>query len=193
MIFPESESQGRASGASLSGSRRRKTAGWAKPQGYQESRGQCERSPECGAEADAHCHSCSWICCVAVVWSGQASMRSRSAWHATATRRMTDANGHSIAVDGKMFGESIHGSLKCNDCHANIKEYPHPEQVAKVECKNCHADQATALAGSVHARFEGSSVHELPRQRAYNFSEDRLAFGCVSAQCSEHLRTVPQQ
>ena len=64
---------------------------------------------------------------------------------------MQDANGHSIAVDGKVFGDSIHGSLKCNDCHANIKEYPHPEQVVKVECKTCHADEAAGLAGSVHA------------------------------------------
>src|SRR6185503_216874 len=64
---------------------------------------------------------------------------------------MTDTNGHSIAVDGKVFGDSVHGSLKCNDCHTNIKQYPHPEQVAKVECKTCHADQSSSLAGSVHA------------------------------------------
>ena len=64
---------------------------------------------------------------------------------------MQDANGHSIAVDGKAFGDSIHGSLQCTNCHANIKEYPHPEQVVKVDCKNCHADEAQGLAGSVHA------------------------------------------
>ncbi len=64
---------------------------------------------------------------------------------------MTDSNGHSIAVDGKLFSESMHGSLKCNDCHADIKEYPHPDKIAKVECKKCHADEASALAGSVHA------------------------------------------
>lgn len=64
---------------------------------------------------------------------------------------MQDANGHSIAVDGKTFADSIHGSLKCNDCHINIKEYPHPEQVTKVDCKTCHADEASALSGSVHA------------------------------------------
>jgi predicted CXXCH cytochrome family protein len=64
---------------------------------------------------------------------------------------MQDAAGHSVAVDGKTFGDSIHGSLKCNDCHTTIKEYPHPDQVAKVECKSCHADEASNLAGSVHA------------------------------------------
>ena len=66
-------------------------------------------------------------------------------------KTMQDANGHSIAVDGKKFSASIHGSMKCNDCHADIKEYPHPDQIAPVECKTCHADEASALAGSVHA------------------------------------------
>jgi predicted CXXCH cytochrome family protein len=64
---------------------------------------------------------------------------------------MQDAAGHSVSVDGKTFSDSIHGSLKCNDCHTNIKEYPHPDRVAKVECKGCHADEAAGLSGSVHA------------------------------------------
>jgi predicted CXXCH cytochrome family protein len=64
---------------------------------------------------------------------------------------LQDAAGHSVTVDGKKFADSIHGSLKCGDCHINIKEYPHPEQVVKVECKSCHADEATGLSSSVHA------------------------------------------
>src|SRR5208283_5114813 len=64
---------------------------------------------------------------------------------------MTDSAGHSIAVDGKKFGDSIHGSLQCTNCHADIKGYPHPDKVAPVDCKTCHADQATQLSGSVHA------------------------------------------
>ena len=64
---------------------------------------------------------------------------------------MTDASGHSIAVDGQKFSESIHGSLQCTNCHADIKGYPHPDKIAPVDCKTCHADQALRLAGSVHA------------------------------------------
>src|ERR1700733_12671469 len=63
---------------------------------------------------------------------------------------MTDSNGHSIAVDGQKFGSSIHGSLQCANCHADIKGYPHPDKIAPVDCKTCHADEASALAGSVH-------------------------------------------
>jgi predicted CXXCH cytochrome family protein len=64
---------------------------------------------------------------------------------------MTDANGHSIAVNGDKFKASSHGALGCNTCHTDIKGYPHPEHPAKVECKTCHADEAKALAASVHS------------------------------------------
>ena len=64
---------------------------------------------------------------------------------------MTDAAGHSIAVDGKKFAASIHGKLRCSSCHTDIKGYPHPEKIAPVQCKTCHADQQSALAASVHA------------------------------------------
>ena len=62
-----------------------------------------------------------------------------------------DASGKSVSVDGHAFSQSIHGSLKCGDCHATIKEYPHPDKITPVQCESCHADQAAGLVGSVHA------------------------------------------
>ena len=64
---------------------------------------------------------------------------------------MTNAAGHSISVDGKKFSQSIHGSLQCSNCHADIKGYPHPEKIAPVQCTTCHSDQENQLKGSVHA------------------------------------------
>lgn len=64
---------------------------------------------------------------------------------------MTDGSGHKIGVDGDKFGKSVHGSLKCNDCHGDIKEYPHPEKPSKVDCATCHSDQEAKLRTSVHA------------------------------------------
>jgi predicted CXXCH cytochrome family protein len=66
-------------------------------------------------------------------------------------KTMQDSSGHSIAVDGDKFSSSIHGSLQCNNCHADIKQYPHPDHIAKVDCKSCHADEAAKLTGSVHS------------------------------------------
>jgi len=63
---------------------------------------------------------------------------------------MQDTAGHNVGVDGQKFTSSVHGVLKCNDCHNKIKDYPHPDQVTKVDCKTCHADEASGLAGSVH-------------------------------------------
>jgi len=64
---------------------------------------------------------------------------------------MQDSSGHSISVDGDKFSASIHGSLQCSNCHADIKEYPHPDHIAKVDCKTCHADEGSKLATSVHS------------------------------------------
>jgi predicted CXXCH cytochrome family protein len=66
-------------------------------------------------------------------------------------KSVQDGAGHNISVDGEKFRASTHGSLACNNCHADIKEYPHPDRIAKVECETCHADQASALQGSVHS------------------------------------------
>src|SRR6266567_4317253 len=56
-----------------------------------------------------------------------------------ADKDMKDAAGHSLAVGGDKFGASIHGSLTCNACHADIKTYPHPDKIARVQCSTCHA------------------------------------------------------
>lgn len=68
-----------------------------------------------------------------------------------ADKDMKNAAGHSLSVDGDTFGKSIHGAIKCNDCHADVKQYPHPDHVARVQCGSCHAGQESDLKGSVHA------------------------------------------
>lgn len=70
--------------------------------------------------------------------------------HGDAT--LQDASGKSIGVSADKFHASIHGSLKCQDCHTSIHDYPHPEHRAAVECEKCHTDEAAGLAGSVHAK-----------------------------------------
>ena len=63
---------------------------------------------------------------------------------------MQDASGHSVSVDAHNFGASLHGSLKCTDCHTKIKGYPHPDRVTLARCDGCHTDEAAGLVGSVH-------------------------------------------
>ena len=46
----------------------------------------------------------------------------------------------SVFVDQKRFGASVHGSLACVTCHADLagKELPHEEDVKPAVCADCH-------------------------------------------------------
>jgi predicted CXXCH cytochrome family protein len=70
---------------------------------------------------------------------------------------LQDASGHSIGVNADKFHASIHGTLKCTDCHTGIKDYPHPDKPAAVQCETCHAEEATGLSHSVHAKATNPS------------------------------------
>jgi cytochrome b subunit of formate dehydrogenase len=76
--------------------------------------------------------------------------------------------GKSISIDPAKHSASAHSVLSCKDCHADIKDFPHPSKVARVQCATCHADEAKAFFASVHSALGESacaschgSVHEL--------------------------------
>jgi hypothetical protein len=52
--------------------------------------------------------------------------------------------------DPSRHAASVHGTLACNDCHSSIKDFPHPEKVANVQCATCHSDEASHLSGTIH-------------------------------------------
>lgn len=60
------------------------------------------------------------------------------------------ASGKSISIEPAKHAASVHGILGCSDCHATIKEFPHPNKVAKVRCSTCHSDEASHVANSIH-------------------------------------------
>jgi hypothetical protein len=45
---------------------------------------------------------------------------------------MKSDGGRSLAIDPAKHAASVHGNLGCTDCHAAIKECPHPTKVPKV-------------------------------------------------------------
>ncbi len=45
---------------------------------------------------------------------------------------------------------SPHAPLDCINCHADIKEVPHPEKLARVDCSQCHPDEQAQYAASLH-------------------------------------------
>lgn len=60
-------------------------------------------------------------------------------------------SGRSVFVDEAKHNAGAHSVLNCADCHANIKEFPHPARIARVDCSKCHADQVAAVPKSVHS------------------------------------------
>ncbi len=60
----------------------------------------------------------------------------------------------SLYVSGKAFAGSIHGSLQCVNCHADLegKELPHDAPLKKVDCGACHDTETKQHAASLHGR-----------------------------------------
>jgi Cytochrome c7 and related cytochrome c len=56
-----------------------------------------------------------------------------------------------LFVNQKLFHSSVHFALGCTACHSDVKAFPHTPAPRKVECGNCHSEQAAAFAKSVHA------------------------------------------
>ena len=57
----------------------------------------------------------------------------------------------SFEVTADAYRHSTHRNVICRDCHTDINAFPHPEEVAKVECsKACHITKPFALTGYSH-------------------------------------------
>ena len=64
---------------------------------------------------------------------------------------LRSAAGKSVFVDEARHKASVHSVLSRTDCHTTIKGFPHPAQIASVNCATCHADEAADLPKSVHS------------------------------------------
>ena len=60
----------------------------------------------------------------------------------------------SLFVEAKKFSSSIHGSLSCTNCHADLegKDLPHDTPLKKVNCGTCHSEEAEQHAKSLHGK-----------------------------------------
>ncbi len=58
---------------------------------------------------------------------------------------------------GKYTG-SVHGSNLCASCHIDVREIPHPEKLAKVNCSNCHNTESQIYTASDHGRAVKAGV-----------------------------------
>ena len=70
----------------------------------------------------------------------------------------------SLYVDGKKFGSSIHASVTCTGCHADLegKDLPH-DKPAKVNCGTCHSDEFELYKKSLHGKASAKGSSLAPR------------------------------
>jgi formate dehydrogenase gamma subunit len=79
-----------------------------------------------------------------ILIGGQASAQQCLECHGDSTMSVTDSTGHqrSLFVNDSVFKSSIHGGMECSDCHKGISEIPHNEKLPKVNCGDCHSEEA---------------------------------------------------
>ena len=53
---------------------------------------------------------------------------------------------------GQKLAKSAHSSLDCTSCHSNHEKYPHPTGIAKPVCTDCHTQQGSDYAMSIHGQ-----------------------------------------
>jgi len=60
----------------------------------------------------------------------------------------------SLYMDFKKFAESVHKDSECIDCHqdADVEEYPHPENLERVNCGMCHDVADEEFYSGIHGR-----------------------------------------
>ncbi|HJQ27507.1 MAG TPA: cytochrome b/b6 domain-containing protein [Blastocatellia bacterium] len=56
------------------------------------------------------------------------------------------------------FATSVHGTLNCTSCHADIKQLPHGA-AQRVACGSCHTDANAAYSHGLHAKAIRSGEH----------------------------------
>ena len=57
---------------------------------------------------------------------------------------------------------SPHASADCISCHSDIKELPHPDKLARVECGDCHGEEQKQFVASIHGRKAASGDASAP-------------------------------
>src|SRR6516162_11192143 len=67
------------------------------------------------------------------------------------TAGMKSDKGKDIYVNPAKLASSAHAVLGCQDCHTDIKDFPHPAKSVVVQCATCHQDEAKPFPTSVHA------------------------------------------
>ena len=70
-------------------------------------------------------------------------------------------SGRPLSTDPQTFNASVHGSLPCTACHADVTAVPHAETLKRPgidTCAGCHADEVDAYRQSIHGQGRANGI-----------------------------------
>jgi cytochrome b subunit of formate dehydrogenase len=70
---------------------------------------------------------------------------------------------------------SPHAALDCVACHSDIKEVPHPEKLARVDCGLCHSEEQSQYGASVHGKKAAQNDAFAPNCKLCHGTHDILS------------------
>ncbi len=98
--------------------------------------------------------------------------------------------GGQSAVTPETLKGSVHASLGCTRCHADITSVPHAERLSAVDCGSCHSAEATGWHKSPHAVRPGAptcvgchGTHSIHPLRPGNNSSIKLQIAQLCKDC----------
>ena len=68
------------------------------------------------------------------------------------TKVVDDTVEVSLFINLDKFSNSVHGGFECVECHNNIEEIPHDENLKHPDCNMCHDDVAEEYLKSFHGQ-----------------------------------------
>ncbi|MGD0364085.1 MAG: hypothetical protein ABSC93_24680, partial [Bryobacteraceae bacterium] len=121
-----------------------------------------------------------WVNCVAAAALGAWIAASASPVHAADNSTCTACHDD----QGAKLAKGAHAAVACASCHVQHDEYPHPANVPKPACSQCHQGQQADYDRGVHGQATKSgsgaapdcgvchgTAHELLRPKSAEFRE----------------------
>ncbi len=90
------------------------------------------------------------------------------ACHAKRDLARTTADGRTLSlhVDAADLAASAHKGRMCTDCHDDVREIPHAESIARVNCRRCHyVDKIVGATFAEKSAQYRESVHKAALER----------------------------
>ena len=75
-----------------------------------------------------------------------------------------------LDIEPDALKASVHGHYGCLDCHADIEQLPHQDELKTVDCISCHIQQGEGSAPERTAWLSGDGIDIVIQTRQYTHS-----------------------